>query len=123
MADIEFIDNIDDILSQVDKNTTNGMQAIAFEMENNAKQDCPVGTPESTGIPWYVGGNLRNSISTDVTVSDDEKSVTVGTNVEYAPYVELDDSKRHITGKAHFLRDSVAQHVDEYMNKLVSFLK
>jgi phage gpG-like protein len=123
MADIEFIDNIDDILSQVDKNTTNGMQAIAFEMENNAKQDCPVGTPESTGIPWYVGGNLRNSISTDVTVSDDEKSVTVGSNVEYAPYVELDDSKRHITGKAHFLRDSVAQHVDEYMNKLVSFLK
>jgi phage gpG-like protein len=123
MADIEFIDNIDDILSQVDKETTNGMQAIAFEMENNAKQDCPVGTPESTGIPWYVGGNLRNSISTDVTVSDDEKSVTVGSNVEYAPYVELDDSKRHITGKAHFLRDSVAQHVDEYMNKLVSFLK
>lgn len=123
MADIEFIDNIDDILSQVDKNTTNGMQAIAFEMENNAKRDCPVGTPESTGIPWYVGGNLRNSISTDVTVSDDEKSVTVGSNVEYAPYVELDDSKRHVTGKAHFLRDSVAQHVDEYMNKLASFLK
>lgn len=123
MADIEFIDHIDEILSEVDKNTMNGMRAIEFEMENNAKRDCPVGTPESTGIPWYVGGNLRNSISTDVTMSSDEKSVTVGTNVEYAPYVELDDNKQHITGKAHFLRDSVAQHVDEYMNKLVSFLK
>lgn len=37
----------------------------------------------------------------------------VGTNVEYAPYVEFDDSKHHNVGKAHFLRDGAAKHIAE----------
>lgn len=58
---------------------------IGLKLEKYAKALCPVGTPESTGIKGYRGGTLRNSITYEV----QEDTVAVGTNVEYAPYVEL----------------------------------
>ena len=44
-----------------------------------------MGTVESTGIKGYRGGTLRNSITHTV----DGDTVAIGSNVEYAPYVEL----------------------------------
>lgn len=61
------------------------MTAVGMELEKWAKALCVVGTEESTGIRGYRGGTLRNSI----TFTSDESSVTLGTNVHYAPYVEL----------------------------------
>lgn len=60
---------------------------IGLKVEKYAKALCPVGTVESTGKKGYRGGTLRNSITFDVDESKNE--VTVGSNVEYAPYVEL----------------------------------
>jgi hypothetical protein len=37
----------------------------------------------------------------------------VGSNVEYAPYVEFGDRYHHEVGKAHFLRDAGMNHIDE----------
>lgn len=34
----------------------------AYEIKETAKELCPVGTPESTGKPGYIGGSLRQSI-------------------------------------------------------------
>ncbi len=50
-----------------------------------AKVNCPVGTPESTGIPKYHGGRLRASIHVD---NSKFLVSTVGTNVKYALFVE-----------------------------------
>lgn len=60
-------------------------EMIGISAEKYAKANAPVGTPESTGKKGYRGGTLRNSITHE---SDDEK-VVIGSNVEYAPYVEL----------------------------------
>src|SRR5205085_5047540 len=49
-----------------------------------AKKNCPVGTPESTGIKGYHGGRLRQSIQVDNSVF---LVSTVGTNVYYGIYV------------------------------------
>lgn len=44
----------------------------------------------------------------------EELGVYIGTNVEYAKNQELGDSYHHNSGQAHFLRDAVSTHGDEY---------
>lgn len=84
------------------------MDAIGIEAEGYAKDECPVDT-----------GRLRNSISHKVDGTD----VYIGTNVEYAVYVEMRDKAQHNVGKAHFLRDAAAGHGDRYSAILEAALK
>ncbi len=57
------------------------------EMQEKAQRNAPVGTPESTGIPGYVGGTLKRSIGIDIT--DGGMTAEVEPTADYAPYVEL----------------------------------
>ena len=50
---------------------------------------------------------------------DDKRTVYVGTNVEYAPYVEMGTSR---TKPKPFIRPSIADHVNEYVNIIKSTL-
>ena len=88
----------------------NALKAIGQTAEGYAKDDCPVDT-----------GRLRNSIANEV--FEEENAVYIGTNVEYAPYVEYRDNASHQTGKAHFLRDAAANHGDHYSAILEAALK
>ena len=82
------------------------MQANAVIEINKAVYD----TPES---PNYVRtGNLRSSITH---VSDD-RSATVGTNVEYAPYVEFGTSRG--MAPRPYIRPAIENHMTEYENIL-----
>lgn len=77
------------------------LEAIGIEAEKYAKlhlEDAP---------RRIDTGRLRNSVSH--TVSD--KSVYVGTNVEYAPYVEFGTVKMEAN---HFLKNAAANHSDRY---------
>ena len=67
-----------------------------MQAETYAKRECPVDT-----------GNLRNSITNAV----DDKSAYVGTNVEYAVYVELPTSR---TKAQPFLKPAVTEHSGVY---------
>ena len=58
----------------------------AASLEQKAKEICPVGTPESTHKPGYVGGTLRRSISTEIV--DNGFTAEIGPHTEYADYVE-----------------------------------
>lgn len=78
-------DNTSMIKQALDDRSTRILTAIGIKAEKYAKARCPVGTPESTGKKGYRGGTLRNSITFNVS----DKEVTIGSNVEYAPYVEL----------------------------------
>jgi hypothetical protein len=75
-----------------------GLEAIGQEAEHFAKDECPVDT-----------GRLRNSITHNV----DGKDVYIGSNVEYAVFVEYCDY-HHETGNRHFLRNAAANHNDRY---------
>lgn len=70
---------MDDVKRQVRKH--------GAEMQTKAQRNAPVGTPESTGVPGYVGGTLKRSIGIDIT--DGGMTAEVEPTAEYAPYVEL----------------------------------
>lgn len=65
----------------------------ALQVHRAAVRLCPVGTPESTGKKGYAGGRLRSSLTWELATDADGLMAVVGTDVEYAPYVELGTSK------------------------------
>lgn len=82
------------------------LEKIGLLAEGYAQIKCPVDT-----------GNLRASITHEVDAG--EKAVYIGTNVEYAPYVELGTSKQ----KAQpYLRPAATEHGDQYRQVLKSAL-
>lgn len=56
-------------------------------LQTQAQRNAPVGTPESTGIPGYVGGTLRRSIG--LSIEDGGLTAKVEATAHYAGYVEL----------------------------------
>lgn len=99
MSDYKITDNRPQVKKEFNAKLALALSLIGQKAEGYAKDDCPVDT-----------GRLRNSISNKV----DGNDVYIGTNVEYAPYVEFNDNMHHETGKAHFLRDAATTHGDEY---------
>ena len=126
----KITDNSDKVMSAKDTAVKKALEAIGIRAEKYAKALCPVGTVESTGKKGYRGGTLRNSITHEV----DEDVVTIGSNVEYAPYVELGTGpyfqtppqweqfsstkgSGEGTGYVHprpFLKPAIEGHLDEF---------
>lgn len=132
---VKFEDNSAEVIKLMVQASEKALEAIGMQAESYAKKLAPVGTPESTGVPGYSGGLLRNSITHAVSgnspgimlytsndgkrkgtyngAAPDEKNkaVYIGSNVEYATYVELGTSKM----KAQpYIKPAVADHADEY---------
>lgn len=87
------------------------LEAVGMQAENYAKGLCPVDT-----------GNLRNSITHEV---ENETTVAIGSNVEYAAYVEM--GHRTATGgqvaPQPYLAPAIENHIDEYKNIFETMLK
>ena len=122
MAGIEvtLTSNKDEILEALGEQLGQAMIAIGMTAESNAKQEITKAvydTPESKS--GYVRtGRLRNSISYGVDTS--EPAVYIGSNVEYAPYVELGTSKMMARP---YLKPAVENHSGEYRQIVESALK
>ncbi len=102
---IRIDDHSDEVKRAVEEALKIGLEMVGLQGEKHAKALCPVDT-----------GNLRNSI----THTTDEDSAYIGTNVEYAPYVELGTSRQ----KAQpFLRPAATDHTSEYKTILEKCLK
>ena len=132
-------DHTKEIISAKDAAVKRALDQIGIAVEKYAKALCPVGTVESTGKKGYVGGTLRNSI----THQTDENSVTIGSNVEYAPFVELGtgphfkappewekvkpyEKKGGGHGYVHprpYLRPAIEDHLDEFKKIIEDELK
>ena len=92
------------------------LEKVGLAAERYAKLACPVGTPESTGKKGYMGGTLRNSISH----THDKNTAYIGTNVEYAPYVEMGTKKM---AARPYLKPAIVDHIQEYRNTIEQELK
>lgn len=124
-------DNRKAVLQALSQQTINALEVCGGKAETYAKRKCPVDT-----------GMLRNSISHKVDTASGK--CYIGTNTEYAPYVELgtgayysggrksawtyQDSKGnwHITNGAKaqpFLKPAVSDHAAEYEKIIKSSLK
>ena len=100
-----YKDNTEEVLSAMEKAIKRGLEAIGLTAEGYAKKETPVDT-----------GRLRNSISHAV----EDKAAYIGTNVEYAPYVEL--GARGRDGK-HMLQRAATEHTDEYKRLMEDSMK
>lgn len=122
MAGIEvtLTSNKDEILEALGEQLGQAMIAIGMAAESNAKQEITKAvydTPESKS--GYVRtGRLRNSISYGV--DTDEPAVYIGSNVEYAPYVELGTSKMRARP---YLKPAVENYAGEYKDLLEQAMK
>lgn len=122
MAGIEvtLTSNKDEILEALGEQLGQAMIAIGMTAESNAKKEITKAvydTPESKS--GYVRtGRLRNSISYGV--DTDEPAVYIGSNVEYAPYVELGTSKMRARP---FLKPAVENYAGEYKDMLEQAMK
>lgn len=137
---IKLNDNM--VRQAFNEQATAGLEEIGLRAEDYAAALTPVGTPESTGIQGYIGGTLKNSMTHKVV----GKAVYIGTNVEYAPYVELGtgiyatdgtgeqspwiwidkNGKGHWTRGMkpnHMIKKAASEHNDEYKDVLKKHLK
>lgn len=83
------------------------LESWGIVAEGYAKLNCPVDT-----------GRLRNSITHER--DDEEGQVQIGTNVEYAPYVEYGTSRM----KAQpYLEPAILDNISEYQDIADEYLK
>lgn len=127
--EVKIIDNSDSVLDELIAATHMAMERCGLQAEGYAKDLCPVDT-----------GNLRNSITHAV----EGKSAYIGTNVGYAPYVELgtgiytsggrptpwvyqdEEGNWHYTRgnpAQPFLKPAVADHAQTYRNIIEDEMK
>lgn len=96
----EFKDNSKEFLDAMENAIKNGLTAIGMTAEGHAKRNLYPGHGLDTG-------RLRNSI----TFATEKDAVYIGTNVEYAPYVELGTVKM---SPRPYLRPAATDHKAEY---------
>lgn len=129
---IAITDNSDQVLAEFQQQILKALTITGMTAEGYAKELCPHDT-----------GRLRSSITNQVDTGD--KSVVIGTNVEYGKYVELgtgihaesggrqtpwvykdDAGNWHITKGMRakpFLKPAVANHTGEYSEIIQDTLK
>ena len=100
-----YKDNSAEVLAALKNAKKRGLEAVGLTAEGYAKKDTPVDT-----------GRLRNSISHET----DDDAAYIGTNVEYAPYVELGARGRQ---GVHMLQRAATEHADEYKQIMEDALK
>lgn len=134
MADlggVVFNDYSADVLNEFHDAVLWALERCGSQAEGYAKELVPVDT-----------GNLRNSITH--TVDEEEPAVYIGTNAEYAPYVELGTGKYAEVGRPTpwvyqddngnwhwtagnpaqpFLKPAVADHAQTYRNIIEDEMK
>ena len=134
---IEYRDNTEEVLNALEAAIRRGNESIGMTAERHAKKKCPVDTGrlrnsityalagEETHVKSYKankGGKDRETYTYDGTAEGKKGSgVYIGTNVEYAPGIEL--GTHRCAGAAHFLQDAVTNHTDEYKKLMEDSMK
>ena len=112
-------DHTEEVLQALKENEDAILFAWGEAAEGFAKEEIGrkvYDTPES---PYYKRtGRLRNSITHET--SESEHAVYIGTNVEYAPYVELGTSRM---AARPFLKPAVTEHTEDFKRIADSILE
>ena len=137
-SSIEIVieDFSDEVLEELGKYIELGLESIGEKAVGYAQGDCPVDTGLLRNSLTYGldGGTVKNSSYTDnsgnqhgsytgqFAAEKQGRALYVGSNVSYALQVETVPAT-HKVGKAHFLKDAMSNHQEEYKNTLEAVLK
>ena len=133
IVSVEMKDNSREVLEALAIQIQVGMQEVGNQAERYAKANCPVDSGRlRNSITWATTGEQgpANTSGGEAAQAKDYRkkakpelgTVYIGTNVEYAPYVEY-RSLKHLTGRAHFLRDAATDHEEHYKEILRAALE
>ena len=136
---IEYRDNTEEVLNALEAAIKRGNEAIGMTAERHAKKKCPVDTGrlrnsityalagEETHVKSYkankkkAGEKERKTYTYEGTADGEKGSgVYIGTNVEYAVFVE--NGARGRTA-VHFLQDAATGHTDQYKKIMEDSMK
>ena len=117
--EVKITDNSRDFIEALPKAIQRGLWAIGATAEGHAKENCPVDTGRLRNSITFITSTKRSSGTAPAKPSDyaakgavtENNEVYIGTNVEYAPFVEEGSRRNRAT---HFLRDACTNHGDEY---------
>lgn len=135
VAKVQLTDNSKELVKALESATLAALHAVGLQAVKHMVEKCP-----------YDTGLLRNSLTYALDGSGAEKgtykadkgtesgsyegtvpaegtnkrSVTIGTNVEYAPYQEYGTSK---TPAQPFIRPAATEHTEEYKAIIKQFLE
>jgi HK97 gp10 family phage protein len=120
--DVKFTDNSAEILKAFEQATERGLEKIGLVAEGYAKRLCAVDTgrlrnsiTHATAAYLGVGTYQDNKGNTfaDATANGtpEENAVYIGTNVEYAPYMEMGTVR---TKAQPFLKPAATEHSQTY---------
>lgn len=138
---IEYRDNTEEVLRAMEAAIRRGNEAIGLAAEGHAKKKITQAGAVDTGrlrnsityalageethIKSYKankGGKERETYTYDGTADGKKGSgVYIGTNVEYAPGIELGTHRS--AGAVHFLQDAATNHTDEYKRLMEDSMK
>lgn len=100
MADVVITSHVAEVKNELAHRIPTILEALGIEAEGNA-------VSEITDLGAIDTGRLRDSI----THTTDDESAIIGTNVEYASYVELGTYKME---SRPFLRNAIENYADDY---------
>lgn len=139
VTEVKLESHVKEVISELDRKLPVILEALGIEAAGNAVDEISKLVYDAPESPDYVRtGRLRNSIAwathensgtintpdepgDSVTLSTPEESTLyIGTNVEYAPYVELGTYRK---GARPFLRNGVANYTDDYKRIIEEGLK
>lgn len=138
---IEYRDNTEEVLRAMEAAIRRGNEAIGLAAEGHAKKKITSAGAVDTGrlrnsityalageethVKSYKankGGKDRETYTYDGKAEGEKGSgVYIGTNVEYAPGIELGTHRK--AGAVHFLQDAATGHADEYKRLMEESMK
>lgn len=134
-ANVKIKNNVKEVQAEVAHAILRGFKAIGEKAIDYAKGDCPVDSGRlRNSITYAVSdgtqGGANNKDKAKAKAEDyamhgtpDKNALVIGTNVVYAPPQEFNERFVHTTGKAHFLRDAISTHGDEYKKTMEASIK
>lgn len=120
VADVTIVSHVAECRAALRTQMARAAEIIRGMLESNAKLEITRAVYDTPERGYVRTGNLRNSITAQVAEEGSETLVVVGTDVYYAPYVELGT---HKMGARPYLRPAVEKYKNEYKRVLENELK
>ena len=122
-ATIKITSRKSECLSEFEASKDKALEMIGLIAERYAKDGARVdtgrlrnsithATAKNEGVGVYHDNNGKSYSDAKAVSTPEDDAVYIGTNVEYAQYIELGTSRNH--GSYPFLRPAAQNHADEY---------